>query len=102
VPQAAFVANLESHLSALPVTDRSPLAIVSRLVEFIVPQLDQLVHALGGIDAVISHVHAAYDRWVTPIDIPGIPNLIEPAVDAAAKNLIGKALRATHDAIHKD
>ena len=100
--QPSFAASLDGHLASLSASDRSPFAIGGRLLEFIGPILDQSVHALGGIDAVISHAHAAYDKFCVPLDIPGIPDIAEPAVDAAAKALIAKALRAAHDRLHKE
>lgn len=89
-------------LAALPAADRNPLTIGGKLVDFLVPQLDEWVHVLGGIDAVIASVHAAYDQFVVPLDLPGIPGLVEPMVDSAAKRLIATLLRAAHDRLHKE
>ena len=100
--QAEFSAQAGAFLAALPQAERNPTAIGGKLVEWLVPQLDQWVHQLGGIDAVIAVVLAAYDSYVVPLDLPGIPNIIEPTVDAAAKRLLSALIRAAHDRIHKD
>lgn len=99
--QAEFSAQAGAFLSALPAAERNPTAIGGKLIEWLVPQLDQWVHQLGGIDAVISVVLAAYDSYVVPLDLPGIPAIAEPMVDAAAKKLIATLLRAAHDRLHK-
>lgn len=98
--QELLASQAGQFLAALAPAERSPTAIGGKLVEFLVPQLDEWVHALGGIDAVISVVLAAYDKYAAPIDLPGIPNIIEPAVDAAAKRLLSALIRAAHDRIH--
>lgn len=33
-------------------------------------------------------VAEAYDTYVAPIDIPGIPNMVEPWVDSALKSIV--------------
>jgi hypothetical protein len=57
----------------------------------------ELVASLGGRDAVVAATEAAYHKYITPIDIPGVPNfVIEPMVDnalaKAAGRLVGMAI----------
>lgn len=99
--QAQAVADFGTFIESQPAGIRQPQTLAGPIVEFFVPQLDQLIHQLGGIDMFIDTAQKAYDQYVTPIDLPGIPNLIEPAVDAAARHAIGVILRAIHDRIHK-
>ncbi len=41
----------------------------------------------------------AYDRYVAPIDIPGVPNFVEPEFDLMAKALFLRAVSAVYDSI---
>lgn len=63
---------------------------------------DKLLNSAGrilrdeGSDCVEQVVQAAgllYDRFVAPIDIPGIPNIVEPAFDAAVKQALIAGIR---------
>ena len=49
--------------------------------------------------AVIAAVKYLYDSVIAPLDIPGVPNFIEPAVDKALGQLIEPAAGAAYDAI---
>jgi hypothetical protein len=46
------------------------------------------------IDQLIIVVQTAYDKYIAPLDIPGIPNVLEPAFDRALRNLIAPLMRA--------
>jgi hypothetical protein len=57
--------------------------------------LDQVLEFLKGLnvslpdkDTFLKMVGEAYDVYVAPIDMPGIPNWIEPAVDRTLRGII--------------
>lgn len=59
-----------------------------KLTALAIDQLVAVVNVLGvpGADkkaAVVEGVRLFYDRVIAPLDIPGVPNWIEPAVDTA-------------------
>lgn len=99
--QQTVLSQARDFVDALPASDRSPFILGQRLVAFFVENLDALIHTLGGIDAVIRTAEAAYDAYVAPLDIPGVPNLIEPQVDSAMRLAIGAVLRSVHSQVHR-
>ena len=44
--------------------------------------------ALPPKDEFLKTVGEAYDTYVKPIDIPGVPNIVEPWVDSALKAIV--------------
>ena len=57
--------------------------------------LDRLRELLGGSslplpsrDQVLQMVGGAYDKYVAPLDLPGVPNFIEPWVDSALRAVV--------------
>lgn len=57
-------------------------AAAGSLIEKIKAWLEAVVGPLPNKDEFLKIVGAAYDSFVAPIDIPGVPNLIEPRIDA--------------------
>lgn len=50
-------------------------------------------------ETVLSSVGVAYDRFVAPIDLRFVPNLIEPMVDAMLRKYLLSAVEALYDRI---
>lgn len=69
------------------------------LRELIAWAADLLKEIGGSIDreAVIPVVLEAYDSFVAPFDLPYIPNLIEPRVDAAIRKALETAMDRLFD-----
>lgn len=85
----------------LVVSSAAPENRFSVMLAYAMKFLDDLVHQAGGVDALVVQVHALYDTYIAPYDIPGVPEFIEKTfVDSSAKRAIEYALRAAHDAIH--
>lgn len=65
--------------------------------------LDVIKHQLAGVlpakDLVLKAAGDAYDKYVAPIDIPFVPNLIEPMVDAQLRSLFLGAVGRMYDAL---
>lgn len=59
-------------------------ALIDRIKEV----LSSLTIPLPPKDEFQRMVADAYDKYVAPIDIPGIPNLVEPWVDSALKSIV--------------
>lgn len=99
--EKAVAIQARDFVDDLPLAERSPFILGQRLVAFFVENLDSFIHACGGIDAVIRAAEKAYDDYVAPLDIPGVPNLIEPQVDSAIRLAIGAVLRSVHSQVHR-
>lgn len=46
------------------------------------------------VETVIATAKAAYDKFIAPIDIPFVPNALEPAVDAKIWEVAEKVIRS--------
>jgi hypothetical protein len=67
------------------------------------PALETIDKAIDlmGEDAVIAYLNALYDKHVSPLDIPYVPDTLEGVVDSLAKTAIARLVRVGHAAIHK-
>jgi hypothetical protein len=63
--------------------------------------LDQGFHAVGEENVSI-FLQGKYREFIYPIDMPGVPNLIEPALDEAIVMVIPKGVAAAHKLVHRD
>lgn len=77
----------------------SHMGVADRLLDAIRTQLDQLKDSLPTKDEVIDAAGAAYDRYVAPLDIPYVPNLFEPRVDALLKGIFLSMVDRVYDAL---
>lgn len=89
-------AAMSDQLQAAPAGSR-----LLTLFQLALGGLDAAIDAVG-IDVVCAQFEALYDAYVTPLDIPGIDDRIEPAIDAAIKGTLVAMIRKAHAAIHKD
>lgn len=48
------------------------------------------------VDTVVAAAKQAYDKYVAPLDVPGIPNFVEPAFDAAVWMACEQGIRAIY------
>jgi len=81
-----------------------PVSAGPRLVailDYIRETLDGVTDEIG-IEAVIAQFNELYDTFVAPVDIPFVPNLVEPLVDAQIKKVLAQLIRGFHDMIHKN
>jgi hypothetical protein len=96
VDRSTLLAAFGEHIESLPLEDRAPQWLSGHLIEFIMRALKDALDALGGVEEVVKFAEEAYTKYVTPIDLPGIPNFIEPAVDKAAIAVISAVIRAAY------
>ena len=61
--------------------------------------LGELVEKAGGKEAAIAIVQKAYMDYIAPIDMPNVPNLIEPMVDNFLAYVIGVLLSPVIDIV---
>lgn len=72
-------------------------ALLERIREF----LSQLTIPLPERNEFLRIVAEAYDLYVAPVDIPGVPNIIEPWVDSALKAILLQQAAAIYDMLAK-
>jgi hypothetical protein len=87
------VSQVQAALAATPTAD-GRLVVLRNWVR---QQSDEAIDSMGGQKAVEKQVIALYDAYITPLDLPGIPALAEPAVDAVLKRLISALIWAVDD-----
>jgi hypothetical protein len=86
--------QFEAHLAALPPEAETRFAA---MLVFACQQVHTLADQMGGIDAFVLWEKQLYDVYVVPIDVPWIPNVLEPAIiDAPAKQIIEAATRRAY------
>lgn len=91
--------ELSSHLASLP-ADRG-MRQAAALDWGLVQIADEAIDAIG-IDNIIAAVLSAYDKYCIPLDIPFIPDNLEPAFDDSAKFFIAATIRGFHAHIHRE
>lgn len=89
----AFIAALNSKLPPGAGAKSAP-NLFPTLLNLALVDLKQLVANAGGIDQAIAIAQKAYNDYIAPIDLPNIPNLIEPAFDMAMSYAIGVIMRS--------
>ncbi len=103
----ARVAAFRSEMAAVPAlnmpfTKGSFIDIFSRIgaiYQVAVNYLERLIGSSivlddGEVEAVIRETERIYDTYIGPIDIPWVPNLIEPLIDANIRSSIRPNLLA--------
>jgi hypothetical protein len=99
VSSSQSFAAFEQQLAASP-KDAS-LRLLD-LLAFAAEHLDDLIDSLGE-DVVIANLHGLYDRFLAPVDVPWIPELVETSlIDPWAKSLITAAVKRAHARFHKE
>ena len=72
-------------------------ALLERIKEF----LSGLTIPLPPRDEFLRIVGEAYDIYVAPVDIPGVPNMLEPWVDSALKAILLQQAAGIYDMLAK-
>lgn len=78
---------------------RSAINLFPKILELALLNLRELVNQSGGIEPAIAIVQKAYNDYVAPIDIPTIPNIVEPMFDKAISYALGVMIRSAWDRI---
>ena len=64
--------------------------------------IDDVIDA-AGVETIVSHAVALYDRYVAPVDVPWIPDLLEPTLlDLPAKQLLAIVIRGFAELVDVD
>ncbi len=75
-------------------------ALTDRIRDYTLANLKDLVQRLGGIDQVRAAAQLAYRTYVAPINIPQIPDFIEPSFDTYMEVAMGKIILKAWDRIN--
>lgn len=95
-----LIATVGARIKA-GIGSKAPLEIPAIIVGLFTNDMKTIVNSLGGIDATIAAAQKAYNVYVAPIDLPEVPNFIEPTVDHAISYVIGVIIRAAWTALNK-
>lgn len=90
--QALILARIDDTVGAAP---QDPWSLGRSLVTAVADILRD-AHITVQLDDLIAAAKSAYDRQVAPLDIPWVPNLIEPMVDQLIWQSIESMIRALH------
>lgn len=74
---------------------------IASLVDWAMTQVDSAIDAVG-VEEVIRVALDLYKTHIVPLDIPLVPNILEPAVDEAIKLMIAKLIRGFHQLVHRE
>lgn len=96
--KAAVPAELSAHLLGLP-ADRG-IRQAAALDWAFVRMMDEAIDAIG-IENVIAAFLSAYDKFCVPLDIPLVPDNLEPAFDDSVKFALAATIRGFHAHIHR-
>jgi metal-dependent HD superfamily phosphatase/phosphodiesterase len=78
--------------SQLDETDNpeTQFSTANRLVKIVKSLIQR--HGCPHREVIIASALQAYEQYVRPIDLPGIPNTVEPMVDSAVRNVLENTL----------
>lgn len=86
--------QFEAHLASLPPEAETRFA---SLIVFACQEVHALTDQFGGIDAFVAWEKQLYDQYIAPVDVPWVPNVMEPAViDMPAKMLLESLTRRAY------
>lgn len=75
----------------------SVIMVAAKLIQSIERQLAKQIDRLPAKDEVLAAAGRAYDKYVAPIDIPGIPASVEPWVDQMLRVLFLRLVAGAYD-----
>jgi hypothetical protein len=91
---------LEFHLPVESNEGVSQFGLADRLLRLIRDRLQPVpVPEMPPKDIVLAAAGAAYDRYVGAFDLPFVPNLIEPLVDAHLRSMFLAAVDRLYDSL---
>jgi hypothetical protein len=96
---AGFADRSAAAIASGSVPDRAiaALSLSADLIAMVKGLTREAIERLGGIEAVKQIAGNIYDSYIAPIDIPGVPNLIEGTV---VDPMLRRALMLAIDAIY--
>jgi hypothetical protein len=93
------LATLRAELAAAPPEAETRLL---RIFGTLIDGIDDAIDSVG-VEAVVAEVDKLYLEFVAPVNVPWIPDILEPTlIDAPARQLIAATIRRAHSRIHKD
>ena len=75
----------------------SVLDAAGQLLKSIRSQLQRQIDNLPPKQVVLDAAAAAYDRYIAPLDIPGVPAMIEPWVDNMLRGIFLRLVSGVYD-----
>jgi hypothetical protein len=92
--------EIEFHLPVESNEGVSQFGLADRLLRLIRDRLQPVaVPEMPPKDIVLAAAAAAFDRYVAPFDIPFVPNLLEPLVDAHLRSMFLASVDRLYDSL---
>jgi hypothetical protein len=86
--------HIEAHLASLPPEAETRLAA---LITFVCQEAHTLADQMGGIDAFVAYEAKLYDTYVAPVDVPWVPDMLEPVlIDVPVKKVLEAITRRAY------
>lgn len=73
------------------------LAATDQLIQFIREKLHKQIDNLPSKQVVLDAAAKAYDQYIAPLDIPGVPAALEPWVDQMLKTIFLRLVAGLYD-----
>lgn len=86
----SFSTQLQQHLEDTSAKD--PFTMGAALVSGSTGLMTQV--GTANLDNIVNAAKIAFDKYFVPLDLPGIPNLIEPMVERFIWQAVEAAIRA--------
>lgn len=87
--------SFAAFMASAPASEvNTPDGFVGKALQFFVANIRELLKTAGSPEQVAATAKAAVKTYLSPIDIPHIPNLIEPFFDAKVEDLVEAAVLA--------
>lgn len=86
----SFANRMQQNLD--DINSRCPFEIASALVHDSANMMTQV--GTQNLDHIVNAAKIAWDKYFVPLDLPGIPNLMEPMVERFLWQAVEAAIRA--------
>lgn len=94
---SASFSEAESKLTSAPKVARIRFASI---LDWARSSIDDAMDR-AGLDNLVNQANDLYDRYVKPVDVPWVPDVMEPTlIDQPAKLILEQLIRGFHDLVH--
>lgn len=90
-----------AFMASAPASEvNTPKGFLGKALQFFAANIGDMLKTLGTPEQVAAAAKAAVKTYLSPIDIPHIPNIVEPFFDAKVEELVEAAVFAIATRVH--